>query len=102
MDPNCTARGHNQPGAAGKLFAQPSKEICECGARVLELYTCRQCGTLYARAYTNDLENAYLSWSEPGQILLSATGLDKPLEPIDLLLEEPAGWSRMSKRLNTI
>jgi ATP-dependent helicase YprA (DUF1998 family) len=95
MDPNCTVRGNSEFASAGKLYAQPSKDVCECGARVLELFTCRQCGTLYARAYTDDLENPQYLWSEPGQILQSATGLDKPLEPLDLLLEEPPASSQI-------
>jgi ATP-dependent helicase YprA (DUF1998 family) len=95
MDPHCTARGNSDHGSAGKLYAQPSKDVCECGARVLELFTCRQCGTLYARAYTDDLQNPQYLWSEPGQVLQSATGLDTPLEPIDLLLEEPPAASQL-------
>jgi hypothetical protein len=88
MDANCTVRPSTEPSSAGKLYSQP-RDICECGARVLELYTCRQCGTMYARAYTNDLENPTYLWSEPGQILQTASGTSLPMHALDLLLEEP-------------
>lgn len=32
----------------GRMFAQPT-DLCDCDSRVLELYTCRSCGTAYAR-----------------------------------------------------
>lgn len=89
MDPHCSARPATGTASVGKLYSQP-RDICECGARVLELYTCRNCGTMYARAYTNDLENPSYLWAEPGQIFQSATGSLHELEPLDLLLEEPA------------
>ena len=88
MDPDCTVRPEAATSNAGKLFSQP-RDLCECGARVLELYTCRHCGTLYARAYTNDLENPTYLWSEPGETIQTATGLSNAIQPLDLLLEHP-------------
>jgi ATP-dependent helicase YprA (DUF1998 family) len=88
MDSNCTAKPPSEHSSSGKLYSQP-RDICECGSRVLELYTCRFCGTMYARAYTNDLQNPSYLWSEPGQIFQSASGLANQLDPLDLLLEEP-------------
>jgi hypothetical protein len=46
-------------GPTGKLYAQPF-ERCPCGAPVLEYFTCRHCGTSYARAYTTDVTNPQL------------------------------------------
>ena len=44
MDPNCTELSPQQRGGpSGKLFGQP-RDVCECAARVLELFTCRNCG----------------------------------------------------------
>jgi len=78
----------SQKSSAGKLYSQP-RDICECGSRVLELYTCMHCGTLYGRAYTNDLENPTYLWSEPGETIQTAMGISNAIQPLDLLLEEP-------------
>jgi ATP-dependent helicase YprA (DUF1998 family) len=88
MDPACNERPESEISNAGKLYSQP-RDLCGCGARVLELYTCRHCGTLYARSYTNDLETPTYLWSEPGETIQTATGLSNAIQPLDLLLEEP-------------
>ena len=90
MDPACTALDESESdGICGKLYSQP-RESCQCGARVLELYTCRNCGTAYARAYTDDVDCPSALWSEPGESLRMAEGETGPLAPLDLLLETPA------------
>jgi ATP-dependent helicase YprA (DUF1998 family) len=89
MDPNCTELGPSERGSlVGKLYDQPV-EICGCGARVLELYTCRKCGTAYARAYTDNVDDPSFLWSVPGEMFRAYSGLTGNLTPIDLLLEEP-------------
>ncbi len=89
MDPNCSeAGGGTGEGICGKMYGQP-REHCKCGARVLELYTCRNCGTAYARAYTDDALAPSALWAEPGQRLRMEIGETEPLLAIDLLLEEP-------------
>ena len=55
----------------------------------LELYTCRNCGTAYARAYTDDVDAPDALWSEPGERLRVEDGEASPLLPLDLLLEQP-------------
>lgn len=90
MDPDCSELTEDQrDGICGKMYSQPSEE-CGCGARVLELFTCRNCGTAYARAYTDDVDSPRALWSEPGEQLRMASGETSPLLPIDLLLEQPA------------
>lgn len=90
MDPDCSELGEDQhDGICGKMYSQPMDE-CGCGARVLELFTCRNCGTAYARAYTDDLDRPRALWSEPGEQLRMASGEASPLLAIDLLLEQPA------------
>ncbi len=89
MDPECgqllaAPRG----GPTGMLFSQP-RDTCACGARVLELFTCRNCGTAYGRAYVNNLAEPTYLWSEPGGAFRTQSGAYDELEPIDLLLEEP-------------
>ena len=89
MDPDCTeVDSDDEGGICGKMYGQP-RERCECGARVLEFYTCRNCGTAYARAYTDDIDDPVALWSEPGQRLRMAGGDTSPLVALDLLLEQP-------------
>ena len=89
MDSECAKLPAKQRGGpAGKLFSQP-RDTCDCGARVLELYTCRNCGTAYGRAYTNEVDDPDFLWSEPGGAFRTLTGQFDELDPIDLLLEEP-------------
>lgn len=90
MDPDCSEVSADQRSdICGKMFSQPERQ-CGCGSRVLELYTCRNCGTAYARAYTDDLDVPSALWSEPGQRLRMAGGEKTPLLPLDLLLETPS------------
>lgn len=75
-------------GPAGKMYAQP-RERCSCGAAVHELYTCRNCGTAYARAYTDQLGDPGFLWAEPGASFRREGGFVSELEPLDILLEQP-------------
>jgi len=89
MDPECSALdAEARGGPCGKMFSQP-RDTCECGARVLELYTCRICGSAYARAYTDDLDEPDFLWAEPGGEFRTLMGTFEELEPLDLLLEQP-------------
>ena len=108
MDPQCMELPADQRGGpSGKLFSQP-RDMCDCGARVLELYTCRNCGTAYARAYTDVVEEPDFLWPEPGGALRTLTGQFGELAPVDLLLEnpvfsdevEPAEYDLVTGRLN--
>jgi len=108
MDPQCECLPPEQrSGPAGKLFSQP-QDMCGCGSRVLELYTCRNCGTAYGRAYTNDVADPNFLWSEPGGAFRTLSGQFDELAPIDLLLEkpvllesvEPAEYDLVTGRLN--
>ena len=89
MDPDCNKiEDDHKDGICGKMYSQP-RERCECGAPVLELYTCRNCGTAYARAYSDDIDVPSALWSESGERLRVEGGETSPLLPLDLLLEEP-------------
>lgn len=91
IDKDCTQVGDGKKeGPGGKLFSQP-RDQCECGARVFELFTCRNCGTAYARAYVDrdKLEDPDYLWSEAGGAFRTLTGSFDELVPIDLLLETP-------------
>jgi ATP-dependent helicase YprA (DUF1998 family) len=89
IDPDCSHKNAAQAESpVGALYAQP-QDSCPCGGRVFELYTCRNCGSAYARAYTDDVEDPRFLWSEPGGGYVSSSGWIPELLPIDLLLEEP-------------
>lgn len=90
MDPNCTELPDAEKGLGptGQLYAQPVHR-CACDARVLELFTCRNCGTAHARAYTNDPTDSQHLWAEAGSTFRSFTGSVEAIEPLDLLLETP-------------
>ena len=92
LDPECAdvdREAHPVPGPVGKLYAQP-QATCSCGARVFELFTCRHCGSAYARAYTDDLADPSFLWHEHGGEFQSTSGSIPELSALDLLLEEPA------------
>lgn len=107
MDPACTAVSEETRGQrpCGRLYEQP-RERCECGAQVMELYTCRHCGTAYARGYTDNVEQPTFLWSEGGQAFPDESGTVLELHPIDLLLEPPrreverADYDMVTGRLN--
>ena len=89
MDSQCTELpAAERGGPAGKLYSQP-RDACDCGARVLEMFTCRNCGTAYARAYTNNVDAPDFLWAEAGGAFRTVEGQVDELEPLDLLLEEP-------------
>jgi hypothetical protein len=107
MDTQCRALAPElRGGPTGKMYSQP-RELCECESRVLELYTCRNCGTAYARAYTDDVDNPNYLWSEHGSEARTLSGQRKELATLDLLLEspttdevEPADFDLDTGRLN--
>lgn len=87
MDSNCSALDEDSRiGVTGKLYAQP-RDTCSCGARVLELFTCRHCGSAYARAYTDQLDEPRYLWAEPGGAFRTLIGMLDELKPLDLLIE---------------
>jgi len=79
---------------AGKLYSQPLDRCTCCDAPVLEYFTCRHCGTSYARAYTNDVAHPRYLWAREGERIETAAGLLEALHALDLLLEEPPSEDR--------
>lgn len=89
MDPDCTAVAPEERNPyCGKMYSQPIKR-CACGATCLEFYTCRHCGSPYARAYTDNVEEPQSLWPEPGMNIALNDGEAERLEALDLLLREP-------------
>lgn len=97
LDHECTGlKDDERGGPTGKLYGQPRESCDHCGARVLELYTCRNCGTAYARAYTDNVQEPDYLWMEHGGAFRTSAGEDvEELEPLDLLLEEPTERSQV-------
>ncbi|MCC6648409.1 MAG: DUF1998 domain-containing protein [Polyangiaceae bacterium] len=81
----CSVR-RNTPGAPllGRLYTEPHTQ-CECGGRVFELLTHRDCGAAYVRAFATTGAPDFL-WHERGGRL---TEFGKPLHELHLFLEEP-------------
>jgi hypothetical protein len=88
LDPNCTEIVADGASPIGKLYSQPH-DRCACGSRILEYFTCRYCGTSYARGYAHSVENPSHIYSEAGQTLRTSDGLMLEFQPLDLLLEAP-------------
>jgi ATP-dependent helicase YprA (DUF1998 family) len=89
LDADCSELAESERnGVCGKLYSQP-RERCGCDAMVLEYFTCRNCGSSYARGYTDNVESPRHLWSHPGSKLRLSTGDVEPLFPLDLLLQEP-------------
>jgi ATP-dependent helicase YprA (DUF1998 family) len=102
LDQTCPARGDQSvEGPVGALYEQP-ESTCACGARVFELFTCRNCGSAYARAYTDDVVNPSFLWDEPGGAFQSVGGVVSELQPLDLLLEEPGVGNAESADLDLV
>lgn len=91
LDPNCTEiEEDDRNEICGKMYHQP-RSRCNCGSVVMELYTCKNCGSAYARAYTDDYLTPKSVWAMPGARMLMSTGEYDALTPIDIFLENPDG-----------
>ena len=97
LDPDCPGAAAHPGSPVGTVYPQPRSSCRVCGARVLELYTCRNCGTAYARAYTDNVLEPGFLWHEPGSEFLSVSGHVPELFPIDLLLEEPTATAEAAE-----
>ncbi|MER8774275.1 DEAD/DEAH box helicase [Mesorhizobium sp. M0977] len=86
VDPTCSAARHQGSGRIlGKLHTHQRRQ-CDCGARVFELLTHRECGTAYLRAYADRPQPDFL-WSTPSGPFRE--GNESPLVEIELLMEPP-------------
>lgn len=64
VNPRCTARVQAAVGTLlGKLYSQPRLR-CDCGSRVYELLTHRDCGAAFLRGYSASTSGDFL-WHEP-------------------------------------
>jgi DEAD/DEAH box helicase domain-containing protein len=68
MDPECPAipsefRDSTHPRPVGKLFTDPRTQ-CDCGARVLEVFSCRTCGLLFLGGIPDSHLGSLWPWSD--------------------------------------
>lgn len=84
VDPRCThARASRGTNILGRLHTHAC-ERCECGGRVYELLTHRECGTAFLRGYTDGPHGDFL-WHMPSGPLRE--GHQAPLTEIELLVD---------------
>ncbi len=67
-DPNCSAvpahlRHSTHKRLIGKLYTDP-RPWCECGARVLEVFTCRHCGLMFLGGIPDQSQGSLWPWSD--------------------------------------
>ncbi|MBM0107121.1 DUF1998 domain-containing protein [Steroidobacter sp. S1-65] len=85
INPDCTVRRiPTEEALLGRLYTEPLTQ-CECGGRVFELLTHRDCGAAYLRAFGTSAHPDFL-WHERGGKLLD---FGAPLHELHLYLEEP-------------
>lgn len=86
INASCSARRDiAEPTALlGRLYTEPRTQ-CECGARVFEIFTHRDCGAAYLRAFATSAISDFL-WHERGGKM---TEFGSPLHELHLFLEEP-------------
>jgi ATP-dependent helicase YprA (DUF1998 family) len=112
-DPACSAVPHTPTAdrRVGRLFAQPQYQ-CECGARVLELLYCQNCGDLFLGGFLSpdnlaaggaasylvpdlpDLE----SLPERGQLDRTASNYTVYWPRLDAPAKQPPHWTRANGR----
>ncbi len=86
LNEECTERRFAAEGKTilGRFYTEP-RTHCKCGARVFEIFTHRDCGASFMRAFGVGRRADFL-WNEHGGTLLQ---FGAPLHEIHFLLEEP-------------
>jgi len=73
INPACGRTQNGEIGVLGRLRSTPNL-TCECGSRVYEILTHRDCGAAFIRGYLKDLQGDFL-WHEPSHGLWGTGGL---------------------------
>lgn len=63
MDPDCSCADQNVQRHVGKIYSEP-RPWCDCGARVLEIFTCRHCGLMFLGGIPDSHANSLWPWSD--------------------------------------
>lgn len=89
MNPDCSGLSEElKNGITGILYNSERETCVHCQSRVLEYFTCRACGSSYARAYTDNVENIEALWSKPGEHFFFNEIETQKLNPVDIFLEK--------------
>ncbi len=73
INPNCNSGDTGRKGIMGKIHSSP-KLTCECGSRVYEVLTHRDCGAAFIRGYLQKEHGDFL-WHQPSEGLWGEGGL---------------------------
>lgn len=93
INPNCSYKRAKDGNIKllGKMYTEPRLQ-CECGARVFELLTDRDCGSAYIKAYRkstdSELDVVFL-WDEIQRGRYKSNTAAKEFDELHLLVEEP-------------
>jgi ATP-dependent helicase YprA (DUF1998 family) len=93
INPNCTARRAKEDNIKllGKMYTEPRFQ-CECGARVFELLTDRNCGSAYIKAYRKhqdqSLDMVFL-WDEIQTGTSNTNSVSHEYDELHILIEQP-------------
>jgi ATP-dependent helicase YprA (DUF1998 family) len=63
MDQNCSACTEQNNRPVGKIYTEP-RLWCECGARILEVFTCRHCGLMFLGGIPDSHLGSLWPWSD--------------------------------------
>ena len=63
MDPQCSLMADESSRPVGKLYLDP-RPWCECGARVLEVFSCRKCGLLFLGGIPSSQGGSLWPWTD--------------------------------------
>jgi ATP-dependent helicase YprA (DUF1998 family) len=87
INPRCRVkRDRSEPSLLGRLYPEP-RVRCECGARVLEMLSHRDCGALFLRGYVAKESRPTFVWHEPTTgIGDESSGAELSLDEIQLLV----------------
>jgi ATP-dependent helicase YprA (DUF1998 family) len=62
IDPACSCSDQIEPRPVGKIYTEP-RPWCACGARVLEVFTCRHCGLMFLGGVPDEHHRSLWPWS---------------------------------------
>ncbi len=94
LNPQCNGvREQHEKRILGRLHTH-ARERCQCGSRVYELSTHRECGTAFIRGYMSGPHGDFL-WHEPSGLLRE--GHQAPLVEIEALIEREPHTERADR-----
>lgn len=83
VNPNCNCSAPSTQRIVGKLYIEP-RTWCDCGGRVLEVFSCRHCGLLFLGGIPDSHQQALWPWTEivgnkkPDYRMFKIFGVERP------------------------